>query len=268
MEYKLLCFDIDGTLLDDQKRISDSVKTSLRKVSDMGIRIALVSGRMPAGVEMIENELGIDCIKVCNAGTYIFAEGNCIDAKYLSLDSMKSIYERVAEEKGIPLWIFREKAWYVTDVDRYVEREMQIIHYKPEIVAVDNLIKRWQGEGKLPNKFLFATDPEMIQTIYRDINDDAWPDIDMACSADTFLEIFPKGVNKGQALKTVCGYLGIGLENVMAFGDQELDISMIEAAGTGIAMGNAIPQLKEKADFVTRTNNEAGIAYALEHYLN
>ncbi len=130
MEYKLLCFDIDGTLLDDQKRISDSVKISLRNASNMGIRIVLASGRMPAGVELIENELGIDCIKICNAGTYILAEGNCIDSKYLSLDSMKSIYENIAEKKDIPLWIFREKAWYVTGIDSYVEREMQIIPYK------------------------------------------------------------------------------------------------------------------------------------------
>ncbi|MDE6662319.1 MAG: Cof-type HAD-IIB family hydrolase [Lachnospiraceae bacterium] len=268
MEYKLLCFDIDGTLLDDQKRISDSVKRSLRKASDMGIRIALASGRMPAGVEMIEKELTIDCIKICNAGTYILVDGNCIDSKYLSLDSMKNIYENIAAKKNIPLWIFREKAWYVTGIDWIVEREMQIIPYIPEVVAMDELIKRWQGEGKLPNKLLFGGKPELIQMIHEEMKDGAaWPDVEMAYSADTFIEIFPKGVDKGKALMTVCNHLGIDLQNVMAFGDQDLDIPLIEAAGTGVAMGNAIPQLKEKADFITGTNNEDGIAYALEHYL-
>lgn len=267
MEYKLLCFDIDGTLLDDQKRISDSVKISLRKASDMGIRIALASGRMPVGVEMIEKELGIDCIKICNAGTYILAEGNCIDSKYLSLNSMESIHRNIAAKRNIPLWIFREQNWYVTAVDQHVELEMQIIPYKPEVITMDKLIERWQREGKLPNKLLFGENPETVQAVHGDMKDGAWPDVDIAYSADTFIEIFPKGVNKGKALKTVCDYLGIDLQNVMAFGDQELDIPMIEAAGTGVAMGNAIPQLKEKADFVTRTNNEDGIAYALEHYL-
>ena len=244
MKYKLLCFDIDGTLLDDRKRISDSVKRSLRKASDMGIHIALASGRMPVGVEMIEKELGIDCIKICNAGTYILEKESCIDSKYLSLDSMRSIYKKIAEEKNIPLWIFREKAWYVTDVDSYVEREMQIIPYQPEVIAVDDLIKRWQGERKFPNKLLLAGNPEMIRVIHQDMQGGTWMDIDMAYSADTFIEIFPKGVDKGKALRTVCKYLGIELQSVMAFGDQELDIPMIEAAGTGIAMGNAIPGLK------------------------
>lgn len=89
----------------------------------------------------------------------------------------------------------------------------------------------------------------------------------MARSADTFLEIFPKGVTKGTALKAICQSLDVKLENVIAFGDHELDVLMIEAAGVGIAMGNAIDELKAKADFVTKSNNEAGVAYGLEHYL-
>ncbi len=107
----------------------------------------------------------------------------------------------------------------------------------------------------------------MIQAIHEEMKDGVWPDVDIAYSADTFIEIFPKGVDKGKALTIVCNHLGIDLQNVMAFGDQELDIPMIEAAGTGVAMGNAIPALKEKADFVTGTNNEDGITNALEHYL-
>lgn len=266
-KYKLLCFDIDGTLLDDEKRVADSVKKSLRKASEMGLYIALASGRMPAGIELIEKELEIDCIKICNAGTYILMEDKCIDSKKLSIDSMRGIYFSIAEKKNVPLWIFQEKDWYVTGIDSYVEREMQIIPYQPEVVTVDGLARRWQKEGKLPNKLLIAGSPEMIRSIHQDMKDGAWTDVDMACSADTFLEIFPKGVDKGRALKTVCGYLDISLADALAFGDQELDIPMVEAAGVGIAMGNSIPRLKEKADFVTKTNNEDGIAYALEQYL-
>ena len=92
-------------------------------------------------------------------------------------------------------------------------------------------------------------------------------DIDQASSSDIFIEIFPSGVDKGEALREICRNLEIDRNEVVAFGDHELDIPLIEAAGIGIAMGNAIPELKEKADFVTKTNNEAGISYALEHYL-
>lgn len=74
-------------------------------------------------------------------------------------------------------------------------------------------------------------------------------------------------MTKGVALSSICQELNISKEETIAFGDQELDITMIEEAGLGIAMGNAIKELKDKADFITKSNNEAGIAYALEKYL-
>lgn len=95
-----------------------------------------------------------------------------------------------------------------------------------------------------------------------------WVDIDFAFSADTFLEIFPKGMNKGKALITICDKLHIDYTETVAFGDQDLDIPLIEAAGVGIAMDNAITELKAKADYITKSNNESGIAYAIEHYLS
>ena len=89
---------------------------------------------------------------------------------------------------------------------------------------------------------------------------------DVARSSGNYLEIFPKNVDKGKAVASLCAVLDISTENVIAIGDHELDIPMIETAGIGIAMGNAIQALKEKAHFVTLTNNEAGVAYALRDY--
>lgn len=263
----MLCFDIDGTLLDDKKKIPAPVKESLKRASARGIHIALASGRMPAGVELVEKELGIECIKICNAGTYILMGEDCIRAEHLSIASMKCIYREIARKNQVPLWVFQKRQWYVSGIDEYVEREMQIIPHIPEVVDMECLAGQWQGEGILPNKLLIAAGPEKIKSIYHDMEIRSYPELAMACSADTFIEIFPIGADKGKALTAVCDYLDIPLEDVMAFGDQELDIPMMEAAGTGVAMGNAIPKLKEKADFVTKSNNEAGIAYALEHYL-
>lgn len=267
-KYRLICADIDGTLLDDNKRLLPQVKQSLRNAAKKGIRIALASGRMPAGVDLIEKELGIPCIKICNAGTYVFLGEQCIVMETLLPCTMKNIYLHMAKKNHLPLWIFQEREWYVTDVDRYIEREIEIIQYRPQVVSVDKMADKWDREKSGPNKLLIAADPEMIQNIEQEMA--AWnlPDINMACSADTFLEIFPKGVTKGTALSAICNALDIPLRDTIAFGDHELDIPLIETAGAGIAMGNAIKKLKEKADFVTKSNNEAGIAYALEYYLD
>lgn len=267
MKYQLICLDVDGTLLDDEKRILKPVKESLRKAYGMGVQIALVTGRMPAGAEIVERELAFPCIKACSAGTYILLGDECIHMEYLLPEVMQKIYQQFAVNNGVPLWIFRGRKWYVTDVDSYVEREIEIIHYEPEVVDVDRLARQWEEEETGPNKLLIAADPETICRIQKEMEEMGLPQIDMARSADTYLEIFPKGVTKGEAMISICEKLDIPLEETIAFGDQELDIPMIQKAGVGIAMGNAIEELKELADYVTKTNNDGGIAFALERYL-
>lgn len=267
MRYKLICTDIDGTLLNDEKKLLPKVKQSLKHVKKMGIEIVLASGRMPAGVEIVEKELGIKCIKMCNAGSYILMEEQCISTEYLPNSVMQDISKMLADKSEIPLWIFREREWFVTGIDEYVRKEIGFVSYHPKVVNVNDLAEQWEREGNRANKLVIAAKPETIKEIYKEMKHKVWQDIDLACSADTLLEIFPKGVNKGKALYTICQKLKICPKEVIALGDHELDIPLIEAAGTGIAMGNAIPALKEKADFITKSNNEAGVAYALEHYL-
>ena len=268
MKYKLVCLDIDGTLLDDEKKIPDKVKVCLRDLSDRGVRIALASGRMPAGIEIIEKELGIQCIKICNAGTYILMDEECIAEEHLTTTDMRNIFHVFAEKHHVPLWIFQGRRWFVTGLNQYIEAEIKIIPCQPGIVEIEQLAEKWDKENLKPNKLLLAADPKMIDTIYREMKDDQMRAFDMARSADSFIEIFPRGIDKGTALKAVCQKLHIDLQETIAIGDQELDIPMVKAAGVGIAMGNAITELKEEADFITKSNNEAGIVYALEHYFN
>lgn len=267
MKFKLLCADIDGTLLDDHKRLTEQTAECLRNAAEKGMKIVLSSGRMPAGVESIEKELGFECIKICNAGTYILSGERCIWSRHLPVEAMKNIYRRIAVKWKIPLWIFLDRSWYVTGVDKFVEREIKIISARPGIVDAEELMGKWEREAVRPNKLLLAADAQEIPAVYREMKEYGFQEIDIACSADIFIEIFPKGVDKGKALLAVCEKLGISPQETIAIGDQELDIPMIEAAGTGIAMGNAIAELKEKADFVTKTNNEDGVAWALKHFM-
>lgn len=267
MKYRLICVDVDGTLLNDEKKVPTLVKESLKRASGMGIEIALVTGRMPAGADLVERELSLPCIKACSAGTYILLGDQCIHTEYMMPGVMREIYTEFALKNGLPLWIFQGRKWYVTDVDSYVRQEIEIIRYEPEIVDVEELAQSWEEDGTGPNKLLIAGDPETVCRIEKEMKEMDLPDVDMARSSENYLEIFPKGVTKGEALAAVCGKLNIKLEETIAFGDQELDIPMLKKAGVGVAMGNAIEELKEAADFVTKSNNDAGIAYALETYL-
>lgn len=268
MKYKLICLDIDGTLLDDKKHLDKEVRQAVRGASEMGIQIVLASGRMPAGVELVEKKLGIDCIKICNAGTYVILGDQRFCAEYLLPRTMKLVYQEIADRNQVPLWIFQEREWFVTGMDSHIEREIEIIQYQPKMADANLLAGQWEKDATGPNKLLIAANPEKIKLIYGQMKEQALPDIDIACSADTLIEIFPKGVTKQTALIKICDKLQINMEDTIAIGDQEVDLPLIEAAGVGIAMGNAIEELKQKADFVTKSNNEAGVAYALRHYLS
>ncbi len=265
MKYRLLCIDLDGTLFDDNKEIPEQTVEAIQKAFRMGVKIALVTGRMPDASDPAVKKLQVPCILACNAGTYILENGKCISEESLSLETMQSVYQ-VTERYGVPLWIFRRRQWFVTKMDAYVKAEMELVHCRPEVADVEKLAARWAGEKTGPNKLLAGAEPETIKKIQAEIRAGR-TDVDAACSAQNYLEIFPKGTDKGKALKTICQKLGISQEETIAFGDEELDIPMIEAAGTGIAMGNAIARLKAKADFVTKSNNEAGIAFALDRYM-
>lgn len=265
MKYKLFCIDLDGTLLTDSKEIDPRDIEAIRAVSEQGVKIALVTGRMPAATDMIAKRLGIPCIRACNAGTYIIKDNQCINAEYLSVETMKEVYESVRLFE-IPLWIFRKRQWYVTSKDSFVETEEHVIDRMAEVASVEELAERWQQERFGPNKLLVGAEPSVIQEIYMVLV--KCQDVDIACSAEYYLEIFPRGMNKGKALRLICEKEKIEISDTAAFGDQELDIPMLETAGTAVAMGNAIDELKQMADYVTKSNNEAGIAYAIEHYLH
>ena len=262
--YRLICVDLDGTLLTDEKTVHRHDIEALKKAYGQGIEVALITGRMAAATEPTAARLGIPCILACNAGTYILKDGKCISSEYLPITAMTEIYETV-KAFGIPLWIFRNREWYVTSKDRFVEYEEKLINHAAKEASAANLAQIWEKENTGPSKLLVGNEPSIIARLHSLLK--SRQDADMACSSENFLEIFPKGMDKGKALRIICEKEGISTEETIAFGDQELDIPMLEAAGVAVAMGNAIEELKRKADFVTRTNNEAGVAYALERYL-
>lgn len=268
MNWEMICLDIDGTLMTDDERLLPTVKNTLRREAEKGAKIALVTGRMPDGVTKIEQDLGIECIKICVAGTFALLGDSPVYSKFLPEKITSFIYDHYAKKYQTPLWIFREKNWYVTNMDAYVQRTIDKMHLNPGIVDAETLIPQWEKDHIAPNKLLFSGSDDMILELYHALKDLDSPEFDVALSDTCFLEIFPKGVSKGTALLSVCEQLGISPENTIAFGDQELDIPFLQSAGYGVAMGNAIKELKNVADFVTTTNNEGGVAYALDFLKN
>lgn len=265
--YKLICMDLDGTLLDEQKRVSPKAKECLKKAREMGVQIALLSGRMPLAIEMIEEQIGFSCIKASSAGTYILMDGKCISSQTLLPKIVLEIYYNYAKKHGIPLWVYQDTRWFVTEVDSYVKHEIQLIHYEPEVVDIHILAKQWEKDCAGPNKILLGAEETVIQQLKEELEAANLPGINFAKSSEVYLEIYPEGADKGSAVLTICDVLGITPQEVIAFGDQELDVPMLKVSGLGVAMGNAPMHVKAAADVVTRSNEEDGVALALEKYV-
>ncbi|MDU3152999.1 MAG: HAD-IIB family hydrolase, partial [Anaerococcus hydrogenalis] len=118
-----------------------------------------------------------------------------------------------------------------------------------------------------PNKIMFSQNPNLIDKDAKKLKDKFFEKTAQVKSTPYFYEIMPKGIDKGRSLKEIADYYNMSMDDVIAFGDEENDLTMIEMAGCGIVMGNGTDFMKSKADFITKTNDEDGIAYYLEKFV-
>ena len=271
MKYRLLCLDLDGTLLDSEKVLRPKEIEAIRRAAAAGARIVLNSARMPAGVEPTEQALGVPCIKICDGGSYILDGDTCISSVHFSAQSMRDIYRKCAVKYQINLWIFQDRDWYVTGMDDRTRKEIEIIGCRPQFADAEELADRWEAEKTGPSKLLLNARPNVIDKIKGEMEENIrqgiWTDISMAKSADFFLEIFPANIDKGSVLRSVSQLENIPLSETAAFGDHEMDIPMIRTAGLGVAMENAVPPLKDIADYITLSNDADGVAFAIDRML-
>lgn len=263
--YKLVALDVDGTLLNEDRKITDKVKFSIQKAKEKGIKIIIVSGRGFRGVESLVRELGLEDLVVSLNGaavtdstgeTLVFSEH--LDSKICS-NILK-----LSEEMNISTLLFVDKDVYAEKYDYAAE-----IFEENDRVKV-NCIHRKLSEfyrDQPAGKLLMIGEHERLN----DFKEMVWKKygnkINVTFSMPHFLEVYSPNINKGVVLNKVAEYYGIKRDEIIAIGDGENDIPMIEYAGLGVAMGNANDKVKEKASFITKTNSEDGVAYVLEKYI-
>ena len=265
MKYKLLVLDVDGTLLDSENNISKRTLTALLKVQQMGIRVVLASGRPTYGLMPIAKALELG-----NYGGFILSYngGQIIDARNGELlferrinPEMLPYLEKKARKNGFSIFTYHEDT-LVTDSpeNEHIRREAQLnglkIVAEPEFsIAVDFA----------PSKCMIVSDDEEalvgLEEHWRKRLSGA---LDVFRSEPYFLEVVPCSIDKSHTLGALLEKLGVSSEEVIAIGDGVCDVSMIQSAGLGIAMGNAPDSVKVCADRTTASNDEDGVAEAVE----
>lgn len=265
---KLIAVDIDGTLINSDYKITKRTKEALIQAQKEGHKLVISSGRSPSGIEGYAYELEMDKYE-----SYISAQNGTIvvDMKtkerviehFLEIDLVRDILT-YSEDIGMDYMIYRGDQIYSNKKETYKLAEVIEKNSDSEVILDKDLAKNIDFR---PHNILFAQDETTISKPAKLLLDKYGDQTSQMYSETYYYEIMPKDVSKGHTLLEIAEYLGIDKENIIAFGDQDNDMSMIKMAGVGVAMGNAIDSLKEAADYVTLTNNEDGIAAYLEKYL-
>jgi Cof subfamily protein (haloacid dehalogenase superfamily) len=265
-QYKMICLDIDGTLVNSKHQVTDKTKRVVKRVADkIGIPVILVSARPPRGIFFLQEELNIVQPIICYSGALIVERPSkilfnvIIEASYV-----KKIYD-IAKEENIHVSIYKDDKWYVEILDKWALQEGEITNSLPEVSVYNDLLGKWEVEGTGPNKILCMGEPEQIEALNTKLKEEGF-DLNIYPSKPAYLEIMPKGASKTSAIEFLRGRYSAAQSEIVAIGDNYNDVDMIKYAGLGIAMGNAPEKVKLQADEVTLSNDEEGVAVAIEKH--
>ncbi|MEG2937002.1 MAG: Cof-type HAD-IIB family hydrolase [Vagococcus sp.] len=274
---KAIVLDIDGTLLTSEKKLSKLTKASLLKAQKQGVKVILASGRPTTGMLDLAEELelakydgylvsynGSKVIDI-KTGEELFNQAMTVEEGKAVLEHMKQFY--------VTVMIDKDDYMYTNDVFSctldYKGQPLNIVEYesrggKYKLCEKDDLA----GFLDYPiNKILTAGKPEYLKEVYQEMKAPFNNQLNCVFTADFYFEFTAQHIDKAKALDTVLSPLGIERKDVIAFGDGHNDITMLAYAGMGVAMENAVSELKRVADFETNSNDEEGIANFLEQHL-
>ena len=264
MAIKLIAIDMDGTLLLPDHTISPAVKAAIAAARERGVNVVLTTGRPYAGVHSyLKEQPGDYCITYNGALVQKAGDGSTVAQTALSYDDYRFL-EQLSREVGSHFHALDRNTLYTAnrDISYYTVHES----YVATIPLVFCEAEKMDPEIQLL-KVMMIDEPAILDKAIARIPAEVKEKYTVLKSAPYFLEILDKRVNKGTGVKSLADALGIKPEEIMAIGDQENDIAMIEFAGVGVAMDNAIPAVKEAANFITKSNLEDGVAFAIEKYV-
>ncbi|MGL5963734.1 MAG: Cof-type HAD-IIB family hydrolase [Fusobacteriaceae bacterium] len=256
MKIKLIATDLDGTLLRNDKTISEKTKKILKNYIAEDGKLIITTGRAYFGTKWIADELDIKGIVITYNGARIYdrEKDEIIYHKVIEESVVKKIIE-ISREKKVHLNLYQDDDWFVeSKKSKEAERYTKACGKE----AVEKPFHEFKNYEM--TKALFIGEKENLDLVRYELVKRLGDSIYITSSHSTFLEILNKDVNKGAALKKIAQYYGIDREKIAAFGDEMNDKEMLEYAGYGVAMKNANPELKRYARYETLSNEEDGVA--------
>ena len=278
MSIKVIIMDVDGTLTNGKKVVTPKTKEALLKAEEAGAILILASGRPTTGLMDLARELKMDqhhgLLVSYNGSKVIDCETmETLFNQALSVEEGKAVLEHMKKFDRVRPMIDKGEYMYVNNVyDNWITwkgKPFDVIQYesrggKFKLCEIDDLA----AFVDFPlNKILTTSDPEYLQEHYKEMMEPFKDTLSCMFTGDFYFEFTAQGIYKAKALDTVLIPMGYKKEEMIAFGDGHNDASMVRYAGIGVAMENAVQDLKDIADEITLSNEEDGIAVSLYKHM-
>jgi Cof subfamily protein (haloacid dehalogenase superfamily) len=261
---KLLLADVDGTLVTQDKVLTDRAIEAVRKLHDAGVIFAITSGRPPLGMAMLIEPLDLQTpIAAFNGGLLVDRDMNVIEQRVLP----ESVVSPVAELMGsfkLDVWVYRGADWYVPKADGpHVAREAWTVKFEPKVMS-DGLTGLTTDVAKLVG---VSDDTSAIEAATAAVHDKFGDHVTAAASQPYYLDVTHPKANKGEVAKYMSARYQVPPEQIATIGDMPNDILMFAHSGLSIAMGQSSAQVKGAARRVTTSNSDEGFANAVERFI-
>lgn len=262
MKYKLVAADMDGTLLDSRGEITPATVDAIRELAEKDVVFIVSTGRPIQGVEKYKELLGLTGPVITYNGAMIVnvEDNKILFEQGLLREDARKIWE-LGQKYNTTMCIWAGNQLYGNRLDEKIHDYKKLSGVEP-ILAED--IEELLDIGI--TKILWYDEVERIEAFLTSLSPELFCEVSYCTSKPTFLEFFSKKVSKAVAMEKIGELLGITREEMVAIGDGLNDLSMIQYAGLGVAMGNAANEVKENAQIITDTNDEEGVKKVLEKF--
>lgn len=263
---KLIATDMDGTLLDDEKKISQENLAAIEKAMADGIEVVVCTGRMKSGVIPYFAGVTIGDYAILNNGcsTYRTSDWSLVDYHALTMADIRFLAEVCQGYDGVDLTLIERDNFYVLN-----DHVPDLVAYDASLVFAEALatdLETVEQKNMLVFQAMFLGEAELLNRFQAEQADKLAERFSVVRSQSYIFEAMPKGVTKASALAQLADRSAISQNQIMAIGDGNNDLEMLAYAGVGVAMSNATEQVKASTSYHTGSNNESGVAQAIRTY--
>lgn len=271
MQIKIIFSDIDGTLLNDERQVSEHTISKIQSLKD-NIPFILVSARMPKQMHYIQESLGISGEPlIAYNGALVMHGDDILHSVQMPLHLVETLlrYNEESANNQLHISLYNGDEWFAPEYDFWAKREENNTQTSPVILPPKQVIEKWRNEKKGVHKIMIMGDVAYIEPMYQYLTAVFGSEIHIYRAKETYIEIADINVSKLVGIKALLNNrYPFSLSEVMAFGDNYNDIEMLQNVGHGVAVANAHDKVKEVAKALTVHHKEDGVANYLAYYFN